>query len=572
MKKLRFLSVLLVSVFVVSLTACAGGGGAAGAAGTREDMILRIAIEQDIETLDSQQNTAAFTTSVGEGIHEAMLRLHNGVIVPGMAYDWHTTDYQTWTFNIRENAMWADGTPITAHCFEFSHKEIFHRPEASKVYIMFNGVKNYSNIMAAMSDGLEGDALRQVTDTLGVTALDDRTLQVVLENPDAAFIEMFAHPAWAPIHRELWEQHGANYGSSAASIAANGPFQIREWRFAEMVVLERNPNYWNYDNISLDLVEIHIVRDVEPRVNLFREGRVHSARATGEHFEVMPQYLYSIEGSSWGYILVNMHRRNAEGELVNEDISNLLANRNFVNALSHSIDREALYTRTITNPGINPATMVIPGTINSNNVARQTFSELRYCSGIHPLNADPDRAQAYLQAAMNELGITSVSDIPEIRLVVASIAEPMTIAEFVSHSVSQTLGINVSPEPIEFGVRDARIISGDYDLLIMGWGTSRNDGISFLNVWASNLFATGWPEAFPAQHSAYVDLIDQITNAPNPDERTRLMLEAEQVILQQGPFIPMSFTGDTILRQPGIGNFHLRQFGALYDYVFAYLY
>ena len=598
MKKsiVKILSVLTAIVIALAVTACANGGSAPAAGDTpaatgdtapapagdaaaapdapadRDEMVLRIAIEQDIETLDPQQNTAAFTTSVGEGIHEALLRLHNGVILPGMASEFYTDDYQTWTFTIRDNAQWSDGTPITAHCFEFAYKEIFHRPEASKVYIMFNGVRNFAAIMEALDNEVSDEELRQATQNLGVTAIDDRTLVVELERSDAAFIEMFSHPAWSPLRRDLYEAHGANLGSSAESIASNGPFQIREWRLGEAVILERNPNYWNADNIHLDVVEIHIVRDVEPRVNMFREGRVHSARATGEHFEVMPNYVHSIEGSGWNYILVNMHRRNADGELVNELISNLLANRNFIMAISNSIDREALYTRTITNPAVRPTNMVIPYGINSNNSQRQTIGELRGgMTSNHPMNANPERAREYLQLAMDELGIADVSDIPEIRIIAASVAEPIIIVEFVSHSVSQTLGINITPEPIEFGMRDARIISGDYDLLFMGWGSSRNDPISYINVWAQNLFATGWPEAFPDQHSEYTDLIARIDASESVDERARLMLEAEQFVLQHGPFIPMSFTGDTILRSHEARNFHLRPFGALYDYVFAYI-
>jgi len=598
MKKqvVTILSVLTAMVIALSLAACANGGttppaadapaatgdaAAAPAADTapaadpdadRDEMVLRIAIEQDIETLDPQQNTAAFTTSVGEGIHEALLRLHNGVIQPGMASEFHTDDYQTWTFTIRDNAQWSDGVPITAHDFEFAYKEIFHRPEASKVYIMFNGVRNFAAIMEALDNEVSDDELRQVTQTLGVTAVDDRTLVVELERADSAFIEMFSHPAWSPLRRDLYEAHGANLGSSAESTASNGPFQIREWRLGEAVILERNPNYWDADSINLDVVEIQIVRDVEPRVNLFREGRIHSARATGEHFEVMPDYVHSIEGSGWNYILVNMHRRNADGELVNEEISNLLSNRNFISAISNSIDREALYTRTITNPAVRPTNMVIPDGINSNNSARQTIGQLR--SGVtssHRMNANPELAREYLQLAMDELGISDVSEIPEIRIIAASVAEPIIIVEFISHSVAQTLGISIVPEPIEFGMRDARIISGDYDLLFMGWGSSRNDPISYLNVWAQNLFATGWPEAFADQHAEYSDLIARIDATENVDERARLMLEAEEFVLQHGPFIPLSFTGDTILRSPNARNFHLRPFGALYDYVFAYV-
>jgi oligopeptide transport system substrate-binding protein len=187
----------------------------------------------------------------------------------------------------------------------------------------------------------------------------------------------------------------------------------------------------------------------------------------------------------------------------------------------------------------------------------------------HPLKADHAKAQEYLQKAMDELGYASASDIPEISIVVASTPEPMAIVEFVSLSVSQALGISITPEPIEFGVRDARIISGDYDMLYMGWGVSSNDPAGYIDVWANNLFATGWPEAYPDQHSEYSAIIDKIKTTADFDERAKLILEAEQFVLQKGPFITMSFSGDTILRSSKVKDFNLRAFGALYDYVFA---
>ena len=231
------LALALTLVFALVLSACgpAGTDGAEPAAvaeGTDQagqegetsappsgGKILRMALEQDIETLDSQQNTADYTAAVAEGITSSLLREHNGEYVFDMAESYTTGDYITWAFTIREDAAWSDGTPITAQDFEYSWKQIFHRDEAGKVYGFFEGMKNYAAISEAMAEGKSGADLTAVNDTLGVTATDDRSLVVELEIPRPWYVANFAPTYFAPIHQLLYAANGPKLGSSADNSA-----------------------------------------------------------------------------------------------------------------------------------------------------------------------------------------------------------------------------------------------------------------------------------------------------------------------------------------------------------------
>ncbi len=537
--------------------------------------VLRIALEQDIETIDPQQNTAAFTCAVTEGISEALLREHDDKILPGLAESYTTEDYQTWVFNIREDASWSDGTPITAEDIVWSYKEIFTRAECAKVYILFNGVKGYSAIQDAMNNGESEEALRTVIDEqFGVTALDSHTLQVVLESPRPYFINTFCSTAWAPLKRDLYEEYGTAYGSAADKVGMNGPFIVSEWRYNEMVTLVKNPHYWDADNIKLDAVEIHIVKDLEPRVNMFKEGKVDSARASSDYMLMMPNDTYVLEGTSWNYMLVNSYRRNTDGALVNEALSALLANRNFVNAINTAINRTTLFGAVITDPSYLPTSYVIPESINSNNTARDSIGTLRTTVGagfVNPVSVtkDADKAVAYLEAAMSELGYSSVKDLPEITIVCASTTDPQTVCEYMQNALTQTLGLAIKVEPVEFNVRDSRIISGDYDLLYMGWGVSNNDALGYLDVWATDLFCTGWPQSDPEVYGQYCELVDFISSTPDMDARAEKILEAEQILLTNGPIITLCTHGDALLMSHRFEGFTIKNTNSLYDYVFA---
>lgn len=591
MKKGKKLIALLL-ILLMGLTACSNGtksesskesskesgkesptsGPATEATSTEQDNILRIALEQDIETLDSQQNTADYTAAVAEGITSSLLREHNGKYLPDMAESYSTDDYITWTFKIRKDAMWSDGIPITAKDFEYSWKRIFHRNEAAKVYGFFEGMKNYNAIAEAMKAGKTGDELTAVTDTLGVTAVDDQTLVVTLENARPWYIANFASSYFAPIKKDLYEANDSKYGSSADKMAYNGPFYVTKWSYNENVVLERNPYYWDKDSIKLDGVEISIVKDVEPRVNMFRDGKVDFARATSEYYQTMKDDVITYNGSSWSYILTNQNRRDSNGKTVNKVISDLLANRDFVNAISYSIDRTTLYGSVITNPSNFPTDIIVADPVPLNNGTEETFAEGRAIRSYQSpvlLTMDEEKAKESLKKAMDVLGYTDVSQIPTISLVVAQGTDSEAVCKFVSLSVEQVLGIKIEVEPAEFSVRDNRIISGDYDLLLMGWGLDYPDASSIYAVWSSDLFATGWPTAHPDQYNAFVKMMDEINTMKDFPTRGEKLLDMEAYLLDNGPFITMNLAGYSALLSHDLKDFYLRDAGTRFDYIYT---
>ncbi len=536
------------------------------------EQVLRIGLEQDIETVDPQQNTAAFTCAVGEGISEPLLREQMGETLPGLAESYTTEDNIVWTFKLRENAAWSDGTPIVASDLVWSYQEIFTRPECAKVYVLFQGVLGYDELIAAIEGGSDADAIRAMAqEKLGVVAQDDHTLVVTLQSPRPWYVSTFCCTAWAPLKRDLYEKYGTTYGSSKEAIASNGPFVIAEWAYNEKVVLEKNPNYWNAANIALDKVELIIVKGDEPRVNMFKEGKIDVARAPSEYLTTMPDQVLAVEGTSWSYLLVNSYRRNAEGALVDETSSKMLGNRNFLAAMNNAINREALFTNIVVDPARRATGYCIPGSVNSNNAARQTVGELRgdkYVD-VAPVTKNVGAAKTYLDAALKELGYASATDLPKLTLVCASSADPVAICEYLKNALEQGLGISVTVEPVEFNVRDSRIISGDYDLLYMGWGASTDDALDYLQVWTDDLFATGWPQSDPEGHAKFCELLTFIANADDADARAQKIIEAEELLMRQGQIITLSNAGTAALVSDRVEGFTMRNFNSLYDFAHA---
>lgn len=590
----RLLALLLAVVMLFALAACSGdttttsntddtasntdstnGDTSSTGNASTGDNILRIGLAQDIETMDSQQNTAEYTQSVAEGVTATLLREHNGEYLFDLAESYDTDDYIHWTFHIREDAAWSDGTPITAHDFEYSWKQIFHRDEAGKVYILFDGIQGYDAIAEAMAEGKTGDELSAVIDeNFAVKATDDHTLEVTLVSARPWYLSCFASPYMGPIKQDIYEANGSAYGSSVDKFAYSGPFYVSEWAYNEKVVLEPNPYYWDAENIKLDGVEIYIVKDVEPRVNMFKEGTLHFVRATSEYYTTMPDDVVTYEGSSWSYLLTNQHRVNTDGQMVNEEISALMANRDFVMALSCCIDRSVLFGSVLTDPTKFGTNLIVSGNLPLNDglgtLVEDARAERDFDNPI-PLTADGELAMEYLQKAMDTLGYTDASQIPEISLVYSQGGEGQSICEFISLSVEQFLGLKITPEPVEFGVRDSRVISGDYDLLLMGWGIDGVDGSDLFQPWYSDLFCTGWPTAHPDEYATFAEMMDDLNTTTDFVYRGELLLDIEEYLVQYGPFITLNFTGDCGLQSDLLHDFYIREAGATYNYTYASL-
>ena len=584
----RVLALVLAVVMMLSLAACGsktetpaattGNSAAVEAPATpatpaEGENILRFALAQDIETLDAQQNTAEFTQSVAEGVTATLLREDNGVYSCDLAESYETEDYINWTFKIRQNAAWSDGTPITAHDFEYSWKQIFHRDECGKVHMLFDGIVGYDAIAAAMKEGKTGDELTAVIEeNFAIDAVDEHTFTIQLENARPWILSTFSSPYTGPIKKDIYEANGSAYGSAVDKFAYCGAFYVSDWAYNEKVTLAPNPYYWNAENVKLDGVEILIVKDVEPRVNMFKEGKIMFARATSEYYETMANDSVAFEGSSWSYILTNQFRVDAEGKTVNEEISKLLANRDFIMALSYAIDRETLYSAVITDPTKFPTNLIVSGHLPLNDGKGTLVEEARAGRTFNnpiSLTADETIAKDYLKKAMDALGYTDVSQIPTITLVYGQGAESQTICEFIKLSVEQYLGVKLEVEPVEFGVRDSRIISGDYDLLIMGWGIDGVDGAELFDPWYSDLFATAWGTGHPDQYKTFCDMMDQMNATTDFEERAELLLDIEEYLVQYGPFITLNWSGDCGLMNKNLKDFFIRETGATYNYVYA---
>lgn len=283
MKKTKWMALLLAAVMTLgSLTGCGGGetttsegGSSEGttSADSGEEQVFYMSSNSVVVGLNPITNTTAPDNAAHNMICDPLVR-NNAVegntteTVPGAAESWDVSeDGMTYTFHIRENAKWSDGVALTANDFEYTLKLMADPAAASTNGWLFDGViVNFGE--ALYSNG-------KTPDDIAVKAIDDKTLEIQLTHPASYFLELVS--SVYPVRQDKYEEWGDAYGSSADKIICSGPFQVESWNQNTEMVLVKNPNYWNAENVKLDKINNRIIQENATAVQAFINGEIYLA-------------------------------------------------------------------------------------------------------------------------------------------------------------------------------------------------------------------------------------------------------------------------------------------------------
>ncbi|EPS2707924.1 peptide ABC transporter substrate-binding protein [Cronobacter turicensis] len=167
-----------------------------------------------------------------------------GELVPGVATQWQTNDNRIWTFTLRDNAKWSDGTPVTAQDFVYSWQRMVD-PKTTSPFAWFFALAGLANAQAII-DG------KQAPTQLGVSAVDAHTLKVTLDKPLPWFPSLAANAALYPVQKASVEQGGD--WTRPGKLVGNGAFVLKDRVVNEKLVLTPNTHYW--DNAKTVLTQV----------------------------------------------------------------------------------------------------------------------------------------------------------------------------------------------------------------------------------------------------------------------------------------------------------------------------
>lgn len=228
-----------------------------------QEIVINNAAEP--ESLDPHKVSGVPESNIGRQMFEGLTNTDaDGKTIPGMATSWESPDNKVWTFKLRD-AKWSNGDPVTAEDFVYSMRRVVDPNTASP----YSSYLVDAKIMGA-EQIVEGKA---GIDTLGVKALDDKTLQVILTEPVPYFPDMMIHNSVKPVHQKTVEQFGDKW-TDPANIVVNGAYKVSKWQVNDQIVLTRNPAYYDDANTKIDTVTMLAIPSSTTDVARYQAGEI----------------------------------------------------------------------------------------------------------------------------------------------------------------------------------------------------------------------------------------------------------------------------------------------------------
>ena len=424
-------------------------------------------------------------------------------------------DKLVYTFHLREDATWSNGDPVVATDYEFAWQQALNPEVASDYAYMLYFIHNAEPYFNGEVEWSE----------VGVKVIDDHTLEVTLDNPLPYATDLFAFPTLAPINQKFYEEVGADkYATDAEYFCCNGMYELTEWSHNSQIVFQKREDYWNADAVGPDEIVYKIITDSQAGLNSYLSREidytdldsgevVQQAEAAGFEVGVKP-------ARSSYYLIVN-----TEDEF--------MSNQNLRLALAYSIDKQALVDTVYQNDN-QPMTSFTPPAIMGANDSSFQEALVAERGEMYPGSGDLEKAQEYLQAALEELGCT----VDELNLSIDCADDSLrrNCATFLQEQWRQNLGIeNITVNSMQTKQVAANRQSGDYCMSLGGWSPDYNDAINFLDLWVTD---GGNNDSFWSNEE-YDNLIAQATAEADEEVRQQYLFDAEEILAAEMPVIPL---------------------------------
>jgi len=527
----QWLKLFLIPLCLLTCTACRQPETPIA----QESATLRISTEGDPQTLDPRRVRDLATTTVIHMLYEGLMRTQeDGLPVPALAETVTISpDQKTYTFQLRPSA-WSDGKPVTAYDFEETWKSLlapqFPSPNAYQLYVI-KGAQ-------AAKEG------RAPIDQIGVHAQDDATLIVDLEQPTPYFLHLAATHFLYPVNQSLRQQPVDSNALPDSKIVTNGPFKLEKWSRHNELTAIPNPYYWDKENVHLNRIQL-VVLDNPTAIQLFKIGELDwagsplstisvdaltSLQETGQ-LEVMPAaglYLFRVNTEKEPFNHVKMRQ-----------------------AFALALNREDLVTHVLQGNQV-PAFGIVPHSF----IKGQPFFE----------DYDHHLSRQFFQDALKEQSLT-MEDFPKVTIHYASNERSHKIAQVAQQQWKEVLGVNVTLESSEPKVYYDRLKTHEYQLGIGSWFADIHDPISFLEIFKFKENGTNNTQ-WESPH--YIALLNQSSQATLPQEREHILKQAERVIINEMPIIPLFYASYNYLKNPNVKGVYFSDLGYL-DFKNAYL-
>lgn len=477
----------------------------------------------EVQSLDPHKIEGVPESNVNRDLFEGLLVTDvDGHPAPGVAEKWDNKDFKVWTFHLRKDAKWSDGTPVTAEDFVYSWQRLADPNTASPYasYLQYGHIANIDDIIAGK---------KPVTD-LGVKAIDANTFEVTLSEPVPYFYKLLVHPSVSPVPKSAVEKFGEKW-TQPANIVTNGAYKLKDWVVNERMVLERNPQYWDNAKTVINQVTYLPISSEVTDVNRYRSGEIDMT------YNNMPIELFQkLKKEIPKEVHVDPYLCTYYYEINNQKAP--FTDVRVRTALKLALDRDIIVNK-VKNQGDLPAYSYTPPYTDGMKLVEPEWFKW-----------SQEKRNEEAKKLLAEAGYTADKPLTFSLLYNTSdLHKKLAIA--VASIWKKNLGVNVKLENQEWKTFLDTRHQGTFDVARAGWCADYNEPTSFLNTMLSDSSNNTAHYKSPA----FDKLIGETLKVADDAQRADLYAKSEQQLDKDSAIVPVYYYVNARLVKPWVGGY-----------------
>ncbi|WP_419177245.1 peptide ABC transporter substrate-binding protein [Providencia sneebia] len=463
-------------------------------------------LKDEPASLDPIKSVGLTEAQVMRDLFEGLVNQDNhGKPIPGVAQSWNTTDNKTWVFNLRPDAKWSNGEPVTAQDFVYSWRRLVS-PENTSPFAWFGALAGINHAQ----DIIDG---KVSPEQLGVEAIDEHTLKVVLDKPIPYFPSLTANFSLFPVHEQTIKNYGSDW-IKVGNLVGNGAFTLADRVVNEKIVLTPNPFYWDHANTVITKVTFVPINQESHATNRYLAGDLDITESFPKQryqkfLADIPNEVFTPDQLGTYYYAFNVQRAPTDDARVRK-------------ALSMAIDRQ-LIAKKVLGTGEKPA----------NHFTPDVTAGFQPQKGFYDSYSQKELDQQ-AKALLHSAGYGAQKPL-ELTLLYNSSENHQKIAIAVASMWKKKLGANVKLVNQEWKTYIDSRNTGNFDVIRASWIGDFNEPSTFLSLLTSQ--HNGNIPKFKNQR--YDEVIASASIETNENLRNRYYNQAEEIIAQEAPIAPI---------------------------------
>ncbi|KEK21930.1 peptide ABC transporter substrate-binding protein [Bacillus gaemokensis] len=511
----KFLIFAIMTVLAIALVGCGKKETSKASASKGDRFVTNLG--SDPYTLDSAISTDNNSNYVIEHLFASLYRQTSDGKIEKDLLDKEeaSSDGKEYTFHLKKDLKWSDGSLLTAKDFEFAWKRILNPKTGS-----MNATELYFIKGAEAFNTGKG-----AEDAVGIQAIDDQTLKLQFDHPVPSIKQKLAQSLFIPLSKKSIDDKG-KLKTDPKGLLTNGPFKLKEWKHNQAVVVEKNKDFYD-KKVTLKEIEFRIIPESKTAYQLYKSGELDLVSKLSQ--DAIEKEKNNKEYKKMQDFSTSIYSFNSEKAP--------FTNAKVRKAFALAVDRKFIVEKIMKNNAKEAYGFVPEGakTESGRDFRKEKGDYFKY---------DPAAAKALLEEGMKEEGWTTL---PEVTL---KHSDQKKVAEALQEMFKKSLGVDVKLESKEWKSYIDMYKQSDFQIAYMGWGGSFLDPSATLEIYAGD-GPSNYAKWF---NKDYDNLINQAKVEQDENKRFDLLHQAEDIMFTEYPLIPILFPTDSYLQKSSVSG------------------